>query len=49
MGFGVVITSDCHNGQFLDHGFDESSELLKACGFKEKFVLTEEGFVPAEL
>ena len=49
MGFKPVITSDCHNGQFLDHYFNESAELLKSCGFKEKFILTEEGFVPAEL
>lgn len=49
MGFKPVITSDCHNGQFLDHYFNESAELLKACGYQEKFVLTEEGFVPAEL
>ena len=49
MGFGVVITSDCHDGRYLDCHFRESTELLKACGFKEKFILTEEGFVPAEL
>lgn len=49
MGFGAVITSDCHDGRYLDCHFRESAELLKDCGFKEKFVLTEEGFVPAEL
>ena len=49
MGFGAVITSDCHDGRYLDHYFAESAELLKACGFKEKYVLTEEGFVPAQL
>ena len=49
MGFLPVITSDCHDGRYLDYYFNESAELLKACGFEEKFVLTEEGFVPAEL
>lgn len=49
MGFKPVITSDCHDGRYLDHYFSESAELLKACGFKEKFVLTEEGFVPTQL
>ena len=49
MGFKPVITSDCHDGRYLDHYFSESAELLKACGFKEKYVLTEEGFVPAQL
>ena len=49
MGFNAVISSDCHDGRYLDCHFKESAELLKACGFKEKFVLTDQGFVPAEL
>ena len=49
MGFKAVITSDCHDGRFLDCQFAESAELLKECGFQEKFVLTEEGFVPTQL
>ena len=49
MGFGAVITSDCHDGRFLDCHFEESAQLLRDCGFKEKFVLTEEGFVPEGL
>ena len=49
MGFGAVITSDCHDGRYLDCHFDECVELLKMCGFKEKFILTEEGFVPVKL
>ncbi len=43
-GFGVVLTSDCHDGKMLDCYFDESVELLKSCGFKEKYILTENGF-----
>ena len=49
MGFNAIISSDCHDGRYLDCHFNESAELLKECGFKEKFVLTDEGFVPAEL
>lgn len=49
MGFSPVITSDCHDGRYLDCHFRESAQLLKDCGFTEKFVLTEQGFVPSAL
>ena len=42
--FGVVITSDCHDGSQLDCNFKEVRELLMECGFKEKYVLTPSGF-----
>ena len=44
LGFGVVITSDCHDRNFVDCYFNETAELLKYCGFKEKYILTESGF-----
>lgn len=44
MGFGAVISSDCHNGKFLDCGFEDAREMLKECGFKERYILTENGF-----
>lgn len=49
MGFGVCITSDCHNSKYLDCGFCESAELLRACGFNEKYILTEQGFIAVPL
>ena len=49
MGFGVCISSDCHDAKQLDCHFAESEELLRACGFREKFVLTNQGFVPIAL
>ncbi len=49
LGFGAVISSDCHNGEFLDCYFEESEELLKKCGFNEIYVLTEDGFIPMEI
>ena len=49
LGFGVVITSDCHNKTMLDYKFDEAAELLKSCGFKEKYVLTDCGFTAVSL
>ena len=48
-GFGVVITSDCHNGEFLDCGFENAREILKECGFNERYVLTPNGFKAVEI
>ena len=44
-GFGAVITSDCHNKNMIDYKFEEAAELLKACGYKEKYILTKQGFM----
>lgn len=49
LGFGAVISSDCHNGEFLDCHFKESKELLRKCGFKEIFILTKTGFKPEKI
>ena len=49
MGFGVCITSDCHDAKKLDCHFEESRTLLRECGFREQFVLTDRGFVPIAL
>jgi len=49
LGFGAVITSDCHNKAMIDCYFDEAAELLEFCGFKEKHILTEKGFVAVPL
>lgn len=48
-GYGAVISSDCHDGNMLDHGFDMAAELLKSCGYTETFVLKQDGFVPIPL
>lgn len=49
MGFGACITSDCHDARFLDCGFSDAERMLRECGFKEKYILTEQGFVPVAL
>ena len=46
LGFGAVITSDCHDRRMLDCGFDDARQLLEHCGFREIYILTEKGFVP---
>lgn len=42
--FGAVITSDCHDKNFIDDHFEEAKELLLAAGFNSKYILTDSGF-----
>ena len=49
LGFGAIISTDCHDSTYLDYGYSQAVGLLKECGFKEQFVLTKHGFVPIEL
>lgn len=44
LGFGAIITSDCHDGRFLDCCFEDARSVLKVCGFKERYILTDTGF-----
>ena len=48
-GFGILFTSDCHNREYLDCYYNEAAELAKTAGFKEYYVLKQEGFVPMPL
>ena len=48
-GFGVVITSDCHDKNFIDCYYNESKEILKAAGFNTHFILTNNGFVEEKI
>lgn len=43
-GFGVVITSDCHNKDFIDCYYKEAESLIKEAGFRSKWILTDDGF-----
>ena len=49
LGFGVVISSDCHQKHLMDFHFEESKELLRNCGYREMHILTKDGFVPVPL
>ena len=44
LGFGAIITSDCHDKKRIDCKFCEATELLSTCGYKEKYILTKNGF-----
>lgn len=48
-GFGAVITSDCHDKNFLDCNFEQAIELLLNAGFNTHWVLTDNGFVEEKL
>ena len=43
-GFGVAITSDCHDKNNLDCHFAESRQLLQEAGFTTHWILTDDGF-----
>lgn len=49
LGFGAVITSDCHDKNFIDCYFEEAKSLLEEAGFKSKWVLTDDGFKETDL
>ena len=48
-GFGVVITSDCHDKHFLDSFYEDAEALIRAAGFQTKWILTETGFQEVKL
>ena len=43
-GFGVLITTDCHDKNFIDCFYAVAEELIRAAGFRTKWILTENGF-----
>ena len=49
LGFGAIISSDSHDRNFLDCGYEEAARLLKEAGFTEHYVLKDEGFVAIPL
>ncbi len=40
----LIITTDCHNKDYLDCGFDEAIELIRSHGFTEIYELAPGGF-----
>lgn len=44
MNCKLVITTDCHNSDYLDCGFDDAIELVRSAGFSEIYYLTDGGF-----
>ncbi len=44
LGFKPLVSSDCHDRNMLDCGFELSRRMLRECGFTEQYVLTNKGF-----
>ena len=49
LGFGAIISSDCHDRNFLDCGYEDAKRLLREAGFTEHYVLKDEGFMAIPL
>ncbi len=49
LGYGAVISSDCHDARFLDAYFEDAALLLKEAGFKEKYILSDSAFKAVRL
>ena len=49
LGYGVVLSSDCHQKELMDFRFEECKELLRSCGYTERHILTKDGFIPVPL
>lgn len=49
LGFKAIVSSDCHDRNFLDCGYEEAKHLLREAGFTEHYVLKDEGFVAIPL
>ena len=44
LGFGVLITSDCHDKNYIDCYYEEAEALIRSAGFETKWILTDDGF-----
>ena len=44
LGFGVLITSDCHDRNHIDCFYEEAESMIADAGFKSKWILTDDGF-----
>lgn len=48
-GYRAIISTDCHDALKLDYKYNDAVELLRLCGFKERYILTDDGFVAVPL
>jgi histidinol-phosphatase (PHP family) len=49
LGFCAIISSDCHDRDYLDCGYEDAKRLLREAGYTEHYVLKDEGFVAIPL
>ena len=41
IGCTVVLTSDCHDKNFLDYYYKEAIEYIKSCGFESVGIMKD--------
>ena len=44
IGGKVIVTSDCHNKDYLTCFYPEAADLLRSCGFTTTLRLRKNGF-----
>ena len=49
LGCTVVLTSDCHDKNFLDCYYAESLAYIQSCGFEYIGVMSDVGFVEVKI
>ncbi|MBR2884323.1 MAG: histidinol-phosphatase HisJ family protein [Clostridia bacterium] len=49
IGCTVVLTSDCHNKNFLNHYYKESIEFIKSCGFENIGVMKDGSIIEVKI
>ena len=49
LGARVIVNSDAHVAANLNFAFDRAEEILRAAGFKERWELTPDGFMPVDI
>jgi histidinol-phosphatase (PHP family) len=49
LGGKIVINGDCHNKNNLGDYLDLAINYAKMCGFKERLILTPNGFISEEI
>ena len=49
IGGRICLTSDAHSADGVGYAFGQSLALAKSCGFRELWLLTEDGFAPFQI
>ena len=42
-GGNIIFSSDCHNKEHLDFGYEQAENLALEVGFKKQAIITEKG------
>jgi len=48
-GFAATLSSDCHDKRLIDYGYEDAAELLRAAGYRTKFIFNGTNFEEVKL